>query len=317
MLRWVGLMGAASLAAPAIAAAAEKETPPAAPVVPPALGHYRFKIGALDAIAVIDGGMAAPLADAPFGVGEPREKVAAALHDRLLAEDVVRVPFNVLLVRLGGEWVMVDTGCGSVFGPAGGRLVPHLRAAGVAPEQIGSIVISHLHGDHFGGLLDGDRPAFPNAKLFLHRDEHAFWSQSSPKGVNAATLPGVQHYLKAFAGKWQLVAGGDKLFDGLEVIDAPGHTPGHITFLFSSGREQLLHWVDCAHHHAISLAHPEWAIAWDVDPVLGAAMRRKVLDRAAADRLRVFGAHMPFPGLGAVKRQGAAYEYLIEPWISA
>lgn len=316
MLRLAGMAGAASLLAPRFLSAQTAST--AAPSAASSPGFYRFNIGDIEALAVNDGGMAVPLARSPFGVGEPREKLAAVLRERRLAEDIVRMTFNVLLLRLRDGWVMVDAGCGNLFGPAGGRLVTNLAAAGLQPSHISAIVVSHLHGDHFGGLLDADRkPAFPGAKLFLHRREHEFWSQSSPKGVDANTLKGVQTYLNAFEGQWQLVSGGDKLFNGVELIDAPGHTPGHFVLMISSGQEQVMHWVDAVHHHAISAAHPEWVIGWDVDPQQGIATRKKILDRAAAERARIFGSHMPFPGLGAVRPAGSGYEFLIEPWVAS
>lgn len=311
-LKLAGLAGAAALVAPRLLRAQESAPAPA-----PSPSHYRFKIGELDALAVIDGGFMVPVAQAPFGVGEPREDLATVLRDRRLADDTVRMYINVLLVKLREGWVMIDAGCGPVFGPAGGRLAGHLAAAGIAPTQIKAIVISHLHGDHFGGLLDAERqPVFPNAQLFLHRTEHAFWSQSAPQGVDAEAVRGVQTYLGAFQDRWQLVAGGEKLFGNLELIDAPGHTPGHFAVAIGSGRDQLLHWVDAVHHHALSLAHPEWKLAWDVDALQAIDTRKRMLDRAAADRVRIFGGHMPFPGLGAVRARGSAYEYLIEPWVS-
>lgn len=329
LLRSLGLAGAAALlsrsasvlsAAPSQSAAPSGASGRAAPSLAGAQpGFYRFKIGALEAIALIDGGMAPSLANCPFGVGEPREKLAEVLSEACLPTDVVRLPFAVLLVRIGDERIMIDAGCGGVFGPVGGRLPSQLAAAGVRPEQITSILISHMHGDHFGGLLDAESgaPAFPNAKLFIGRAEHAFWSAPNPAGVNAQTLQGVRKYLDAFKGRWQLVAGGDTLFPGLEIIDAPGHTPGHLAVQFTSGNEGLLHFVDVVHHHALSFAHPEWVMAYDSQPEKAIETRRRVLDRAAADRLRVFGAHMPFPALGRVKRVGSHFAYVPEPWISS
>ena len=312
-LKLAGLAGAAALVGSS-RAFGQEAVPPAAP----SPGHYRFKIGALDALAMVDGGTAMPLEQAPFGVGEPREKLAAVLRERRLAADKVQLHFNVLLVRLPVGWVMVDAGCGPLFGPAGGRLVGHLAAAGIAPSAIKAIVVTHLHGDHFGGLLDAERrPVFPEARLILHRDEHAFWTQPSPKGVDAGTVQGVQAYVAALKDRWELVTGKDRLFDGLELVEAPGHTPGHFALAIGNGDTQVLHWADTAHHHALTLAHPEWVVGWDGDPVLATATRRKLLDRAAADRLRIFGSHMPFPGLGAVRPAGSAYEWLIEPWVSA
>jgi glyoxylase-like metal-dependent hydrolase (beta-lactamase superfamily II) len=323
-LRFFGLAGAAVALSPSLLRATD-----ATPAVdqPPTLagaqtGFYRFRIGDFEALALNDGGMAPATAESPFGVGEPREKVAATLHDAYLATDKVRIPFNVLLVRIGSELVMTDSGCGGLYGPAGGRLVANLAAAGVKPDQITAIILSHAHGDHFGGLLDANKePVFKNARLFIHRQEHAFWTGASPD-LSALNMPdetrkafivGAQSYLAAFKGKWQLVSGGDKIVDGLEVVEAFGHTPGHTALVFSSGSEQLLHFVDIAHHHAISFAHPEWILAFDSQPPVAIATRKRLFDRAAADRLRVFGAHMPYPALGHVRSTNGRYEYVIEP----
>lgn len=324
-LRLFGLAGSAALLTPQLLRAAEPVT--AQPAVPSLAGvqpgFYRFRIGSLEALALNDGGFAPALAESPFGVGEPREKVAATLHDSFLATDKTQIPFNVLLVRVGAELIMIDTGCGTLFGPVGGRLVANLAAAGIKPEQITGIILTHAHADHFGGLLDATtkEPVFKNAKLFINRKEHAFWTGASPD-LSAQPLPeetrknfiaGAQSCLETLKGRWQLIAPGEKLLEGLEIIDAPGHTPGHIALLFSSGSEQLLHFVDAAHNHAISFAHPEWTLAFDTQPPIAISTRKKLLDRAAADRLRVFGGHMPFPSLGHVRAISNHYEYVIEP----
>lgn len=323
-LRLLGLAGTAALFTPSLLRAAE---PTATPILPPTLsgtqsGFYRFKIGALEALALNDGGITPAVADSPFGVGEPRENVIATLHDAFLPTDKVQLPFNVLVVRIGSELIMVDSGCGPVYGAAGGRLVANLAAAGVKPEQITAIILSHVHGDHFGGLLDANKePVFKNAKLFIHRQEHAFWTGSSPdlsamkfpEENKKAAIVGAQTYLNALKGKWQFITGGDKLLDGIEVVEAFGHTPGHIALLLSSGSDQLLHFVDAAHNNAISFAHPEWIVAFDTQPQVAIATRRKLYDRAAADRVRVFGAHMPFPALGHIRATSGHYEFVIEP----
>lgn len=327
-LRLFGLGGAGALLGSSTLGAGIAAAPRTAPpdltlptTVPPSLAgpqpaHYRFKIGGVEALAVCDGGFAMPPPDSPFGVGEPREKIAAVLDAAMLPTDLVRLVFNVLLVRLGPELVMIDTGCGPVFGAAGGQLVANLAAAGVRPEQITAILITHMHGDHFGGLLDADkRPVFPNAKLFIHRVEHAFWSGGECEALGADTVAGVRSYLDAFKGRWQLIAGGERLIEGLEIVDAFGHTPGHFAIAITAGGEQLFHFVDIVHHHAISFAHPEWRIQFDVQHDAAIATRQRLLDRLAADKARVFGAHMPFPSLGRVRRAGKAYEYVIEPWV--
>lgn len=324
-LRFLGLAGTTALLAPKLFSATE---PAASVKLPPASlngpqpGFHRFSIGAFEALALNDGGFAPPVAESPLGVGEQREAIVAGLRDAFLPTDKTQIPFNVLLIRTDSDLLMIDAGCGSMFGPAGGRLVANLAAAGVKPEQITGIILTHAHGDHFGGLLDANKePVFKNAHHFINRKEHAFWTGASPdlsaqpmsEEARKGFIAGAQSCLNALKDRWQFIAPGEKLMEGVEIIDAPGHTPGHIALLFSSGSDQLLHFVDAAHHHALSFAHPEWKLAFDTQPPVATATRRKLFDRAAADRLRVFGGHMPFPSLGHIRSVGDHYEFVIEP----
>lgn len=297
-------------------------TPPSLAGAQPAF--YRFKVGAFDAIAFNDGGILPPVDQSPFGVGEPVESKVAVLRDAYLPVARVNLQFNVLLVRMGTELVLFDAGCGGLFGPAGGRLAAQLAAAGVAPEQITAVFLSHAHADHFGGLLDAEnRPVFTRATHFTGRNEFEFWTGANPdvsqlrqsEEGRKGMVQRARGALEALKPRWHFISAGDRVLDGLEIIDAPGHTPGHLAFLISSGGDQLLHFVDAAHHHAITFAKPGWVLAYDVRPELAEATRRRLFDRAAADRLRVFGAHMPFPALGHVKAlEGRRYEFVIEPW---
>jgi len=335
LLKLFGIAGGAFVAARYMVRATEPAAPPAEapPPRPPAPslagsqpGYYRFRVGDLEAIGFSDGGMAPPVDQSPFGVDEPKGAVASALEAALLPKDRVQIPFNVLLVRMGPELVLIDAGCGAQLGAAAGHLRSGLEAAGIKPEQITGILLTHAHRDHFGGLLDAEkRPVFSQAKLFIAKKEHDFWMASSPDLSGMAVPPeatkdfvvAAQSALGAYKDRLQLVAGGDKILDGIELLDTPGHTPGHLALIVGSGAERLLHLGDVAAHHAISFAHPGWRFAFDADPALAVETRRKLFDRAAAERLRLFGSHLPFPALGRVRKAGPAYEFVPEPWAAA
>jgi glyoxylase-like metal-dependent hydrolase (beta-lactamase superfamily II) len=321
-------LAAAALAVPAVTPRAFADAappPPAADAKPPVhgAGFYRLRIGEIEAMILSDGTLNIQPAYPTLAPQAPEADVAAALSGSFLPTDRVTAHINSLLVKFKSDTVLIDSGGGGLVGPDCGRLAANLLAAGVAPAQVTAVVLTHAHPDHFGGLLDaaGQR-VFPNASYFVGAKEVEFWTSPTPdlsrspldEAFKATLVAAARRVLDSLKDHLHLVKPGDTILGGLDLVDGAGHTPGHLVARISSGGGQFMNIADLAHHHVLMFEHPEWSPAFDVDPQQAVQTRRRLFDQIAADRVRVLGYHLPFPGLGHIRRQGGGYEWVPEPW---
>ncbi|KIC11178.1 lactamase [Leisingera sp. ANG-M1] len=312
------LTGIAAAPAAALAAGAGRASLAAegaggtAPVV------HAFTLGEARITVLLDGHL--PLGTQLFnGYDDARAKEVLAQGLHRLQDDALQIPVNGYLVERGGQKLLIDTGTAQLMGPGLGALGAGLAAAGVAPEAIDTVLLTHIHPDHAGGLIAADGSAvFANAELVAAQREWDFWHDD-------AILAGVPDSSRGFfdmarrsvapyADRMRLLQGESEAAPGFTALELPGHTPGHTGFMLDAGGEGLLFWGDLIHSTALQFALPEWTIAFDTDPAQTAETRRRMLDRAAADNLLVTGAHLDFPALGRVLRQGDAYAYQAAPW---
>ena len=305
-----------------------KPTAPAAapPAQPP--GFYRFKIGGLSAVVLSDGfAKIGPIHPMFAAEANSKDEVDRTLEMNFHPTDAVNVEFNVLCVKIGPEIILIDSGSGSGAKGTTGKLAGNLAAAGIRPEQITAVVVSHAHGDHISGLVDGERLTYPNARIFMNKVEHDFWAGSPDLATSRlgadqrkGMIAGAQRTLAQVKPKLELVKGGDKIVGGLELVDTPGHTPGHLTVIIADGKDQLVAIGDLAHNHVIMFDRPSWTVAFDVDPKMAAETRKKMFERFTADRARILAYHLPWPGLGHISSLGhrprmeSGYAWVIEPW---
>ena len=297
--------------------------PSAAHAAAPLLGnaqptHYRFKLGAFEVTNILDAGA---MIDGPWpivGENRPAEEVEQLMQENLLPPKKFQPGFTPTIVNTGREVVLFDTGNGAggfVPRPYGGWLAEKLSTAGFSADQIDIVVLSHCHPDHIGGVLEGGKPLFPNARYVVGAVEYDFWAKSdrlsaAPDSNEFKSAKLFQASLVPFASRITFLKPGEDVVTGIRAVEAFGHTPGHLAFLIESAGKLALFWGDCAHHEVASLARPEWHASFDMDKEKGAATRKRIYDMAATERFAVIGYHTSFPSLGFVARSGTAYRWL-------
>jgi glyoxylase-like metal-dependent hydrolase (beta-lactamase superfamily II) len=279
----------------------------------PAKGFHKYKVGTVEVTALYDGIWEKPH-DPAFIKNASVEDTKAALASAGLSTDFVSIPLTVVVLKVGDRLIMVDSGSGAQWQPTAGKLAANMQAAGIDPAKIGTILISHFHPDHIFGLMQKgtNAPTFPNAELIVSATEFKWWTEPGrveklpeprkPLGtrINAA-FPGWKNF--------KLIEGEKEVAPGIRLVNAPGHTPGHVAFHVSSGSQQLMISNDTAYVPALLAPHPEWQGAYDQDGPLAVESRRKLLDRVIAEKMMICGAHFPFPGAGSFAKDGSGYAF--------
>ena len=232
---------------------------------------------------------------------------------KVAGEEGIRTNFNAVTIRRGSARpVLIDTGPRDLFGPACGNLHAGLKEAGLAPGDVGTLFLTHLHPDHAAGSITAEGAAvFPEAELVLTEAEHRFWSD--PAGVSGADqtlkdwLALAGQVLAAYGDRLRLIGPGDEIAPGLSVLDLPGHTPGHAGWRLSSGSEQLVHVGDIIHAPVLQAADPDISVVFDMDVGTARATRKRLLAELAADGILFTGGHLLAPAFVRARPGGAGY----------
>jgi glyoxylase-like metal-dependent hydrolase (beta-lactamase superfamily II) len=219
--------------------------------------------------------------------------------------------------------ILVDTGAGELFGPTSGHLVTNLRASGYAPEDIDAILLTHIHGDHSGGLSIGGTRVFPNALVYVDQREPAYWlsteaAERAPalrRTTFAQSHQTVDPYVNA--GKVRTFDGATELFPGVHSVPEYGHTPGLTGYVFESRGQRLLLWGDIVHAAEVQFKDPTITIEYDIDLEQAVSSRERALKDAAQQGYLVGGAHLSFPGLGHVRHNQDHYAWVPAPYRSS
>jgi glyoxylase-like metal-dependent hydrolase (beta-lactamase superfamily II) len=308
-------LGAAAAVLPLSAAPAMAAAPASGQQAP---GVYRYRIGSYELTALHDGTWFRPIDD-KFVKNAPWADVQKALADNFLPTDKLPIPFTALIVNTGAKLVLIDTGTAGQLAPTAAGIGPSLAAAGVDPKAVDVILISHFHPDHINGIKTKEgQKVFPNAEINVAAPEWAFWMDdarmnATPEAARPAFL-NARRIFSGIAKEVKRFEPGSEVAPGITSVAAFGHTPGHTAFAVASGNQSLLVLGDTTNHPWLFVRYPEWQAVFDTDGAMATETRRKLLDRAAADRMLVQGYHFPFPASGYIARRGTGYDLVPVMW---
>lgn len=311
-----GLLASAAVAAAlglnkklAFINSAHAETP-----LEPTVGFSKYKVGSIEVTAIYDGIWRKPH-DPAFIKNASIDETKGALARAGLTTEFMPIPLTVVVLKIGDRLIMVDSGSGVGQWQANATNLPaNMKAAGIDPGKIDTILVSHFHPDHVWGLMEKGTSAlvFPKAELIVSSTEYKWWTEEGrvdklPDGRKAAGKRIAENFPKW--KNWKLVEDNAEVAPGVHVVAAPGHTPGHSAFLVASGKQQLMVSNDVMYVPALLAPHPDWQGAYDQDGPTAVATRRKLIDRVIADKMMICGAHFPFPGAGVFAKDGDAYTF--------
>ena len=294
--RRMALAGAAALPVVAASTGAARSAAPLStgPAAPP---FQRVKIGNFDVTTLLAGAANREEPQSMFGVNVDKETFDAASAANNLPLEKFHITFTPTIVNTGSELVLFDTGLSAEGTTAA------LAAAGYTPDQVDVVAITHMHGDHVGGMTKEDGSlTFGNARYVTGRAEYDAWAAQDNDTFKAKVQP--------FAERFTFIEDGDSIASGLTAMGAFGHTPGHMNYMIEDGGRQIYLAADFANHFVWSLANPDWHFSFDMDKPAAAATRRRILDMLSADKLAFIGYHMPWPGIGYVETRDGGYHYV-------
>jgi glyoxylase-like metal-dependent hydrolase (beta-lactamase superfamily II) len=259
--------------------------------------HNRFVLGDFEVTTLMAG--TRTVEDDPqgtFGMNVDADTFKSVSAANFIPADKVQFFFTPTVVNTGSELVLFDAGLNAA------GITAALASAGYTPDMVDKVVITHMHGDHIGGLMNDGAPTFPNASYVTGQVEFDTTSGSGNERFDANVAP--------LAEKMTFIGDGGSAASGITGMAAFGHTPGHMIYMIESGGKQLVVTADTANHYVWSLAYPDWEVRFDRDKAAAAATRRNVFGMLASDKIPFIGYHMPFPGMGFVETRDDGFRYV-------
>jgi glyoxylase-like metal-dependent hydrolase (beta-lactamase superfamily II) len=261
-----------------------------------------LSVGAYEAYLFFDGIYSAPITDIVHAKG-------AAERDRAIArwgKATFEVDVNCFGLHSPDGLILIDAGAGDHWGPDYGKASASMREAGFTPEEVSTVLLTHIHGDHALGLLDGEKARFPNADVRLPRGDFDYYGDARRFETLPESSRTLERLKRAYGVQLTAIDLGPVL-PGVDAIALPGHTPGHTGYIVHDDRKSLLVWGDVVHLDSLQLADPAVGMAYDVDPQPALHSRQIALENAAREGWYIAGGHVT--GIRQVERQGSGFAF--------
>ncbi len=265
--------------------------------------NYSMKLGKFEVISLLD--LSSVMKSDLVKNGDP------ALIKKYMPEGELKSSINVFVVKTGKQNIMIDSGLGTE-GSRKGKMLENMKKAGLKPDDIDIILITHAHLDHVGGLINNGKAVFPKAKLFFSKNEIAAFDDNAIKSLPSnmkSYFETANKALKIYSGRVESFVPGGVITEGVTSVKMSGHTPGHVGYLFESEGERLLMAGDFLHITLMQFPHPEISLVYDKDINRAAEVRKMILNRASSEGFFIAGAHIIFPGIGHVMKEGDGFSF--------
>ena len=272
---------------------------------------YQFRFGEFIITQILEGHVTRKDMHPFVATNATADEVQSVAREHYAPYPDLEHGFVCTVIKTSTNLIVVDPGFGQNSPlPTAGFFMQSLCAAGYSADQVDTVIISHSHPDHIGGLMTDGKATFGNAEIIYGRAEFEFWQRGEfISEMRQPTLALFNKVALPLKDRMRFIEPDEIILPGLTALNAFGHSAGHLVFHIESAENRMMMLNDTVAHYVASFARPDWHFSMDDDAEAAAISRKRILDQVATDQIPVTGFHLPFPSLGYVNTSGKGYRF--------